>query len=135
MAVGIEMRIPFLSKKIVEFANSLPFKDKYNKKSGTTKVLLRLMAKDLLPDNILNKPKLSFELDMKDWIREDKIKILFKNMINDKKSFFSGYLDEKIAREIFDLHFSGKRKLDTVVWNMFTLETWHRVCGEGDNTF
>ena len=93
------------------------------------------MAKDLLPDNIINKPKLGFETDMKDWIREDKIKILFKNMINDKKGFFSGYLDGKIAREIFDLHFSGKRRLDTLVWHMFSLEIWHRVCGEGDNTF
>ena len=41
---------------------------------------------------------------------------------------------EKNAREILDLHFSGKRRLDTLVWNMFALETWHRVCGEGDNT-
>lgn len=73
------------------------------------------MIKDLLPDNILNKPKLSFELDMKDWIREDKIKILFKNMINDKKSFFSGYLNGKIARETFDIHFIGKRRLDIVL--------------------
>ena len=134
MATGIEMRIPFLSKKIVELANALPFKDKYNKKSGTTKVLLRLMAKELLPNNIINKPKLGFEMDMKDWITEDKTKILFKNMINDKKGFFSGYLDGKNAREILDLHFSGKRRLDTLVWNMFALETWHRVCGEGDNT-
>ena len=92
------------------------------------------MAKDLLPDNIINKPKLGFETDMIDWITEDKTKILFKNMINDKKSFFSGYLDGKNAREILDLHFSGKRRLDTLVWNMFALETWHRICGEGDNT-
>ena len=29
----------------------------------------------------------------------------------------------------------GKRRLDTLVWNIFALELWHRVCGEGDNGF
>tara|TARA_B100000787_G_C16196265_1_gene301090 strand:+ start:552 stop:2399 length:1848 start_codon:yes stop_codon:yes gene_type:complete len=137
MLCGLEIRAPFLNQKLVNFANSLEFKDKFNKKSKTTKLILKLMAKEkkLIPNEIIKGQKIGFNSDMDDWARGDKMRIILNDMVNDKKGFFNGYLDGKRAKEIINLHFEGKRKLDTLVWNIFTLEIWHRVCGEGDMNF
>jgi asparagine synthase (glutamine-hydrolysing) len=137
MLCGLEIRAPFLSQKLVKFANSLELKDKFIEKSKTTKLILKLMAKEkrLIPSEIIKKQKIGFNSDMDDWARGDKMRIIINDMINDKKGFFNGYFDGKRAKEIINLHFEGKRRLDTLVWNIFTLEIWHRVCGEGDMNF
>ena len=137
MLCGLEIRSPFLSQKLVKFANSLELKDKFVKNSKTTKLILKLMAeeKKLVPNEIIKKQKIGFNTNMTDWIREDRLRIFLKDMVNDKNGFFNGYLDGKNAKQIIDLHFDGKKKLDTLVWIMFTLEIWHRVCGEGDLNF
>jgi asparagine synthase (glutamine-hydrolysing) len=137
MLCGLEIRVPFLSKKLVKFANSLEFKDKFIKKTNTTKLILKLMAKEkqLVPNQIINKQKIGFNSDITDWLNEDRIRIFLKDMINDKKGFFNAYLDGKSAKQIFNIHFEGKKRLDTLVWSMFALEIWHRACGEGEISF
>ncbi len=137
MMCGLEIRAPFLSKKLVNFANSLKLKDKYKKNSNTTKLILKLMAKEkrLVPNKIINNKKIGFNSNMADWLRENKMRILIKKLVNDKNGFFNGYLDGKSTKEIVNLHFDGKRRLDVLMWNIFALEVWHRVCGEGDNRF
>ena len=72
---------------------------------------------------------------MSEWLRENKMRTLTKELVNDKNGFFKGYLDGKNTEEIINLHFDGKRRLDVLVWRIFALEVWHRVCGEGDNRF
>jgi len=137
MLCGLEMRVPFLSKNLVNFANSLKLKDKYKKNSSTTKLILKLMAKEkkLVPSKIIKNKKKGFNSGMSDWLRENKMRKLTKELVNDKNGFFKGYLDGKNTEEIINLHFDGKRRLDVLVWRIFALEVWHRVCGEGDNRF
>ena len=137
MHCGIEIRSPFLSQKLVKFANTLEFSDKFGKSTKTTKLILKLMAEErkLIPNKNIKKKKKGFHSGVEDWIREDKLRVILKDMIKDKKGFFNGYLDGTNANQIIDLHFDGKKRLDTLVWSMLTLEIWHRVCGEGDVNF
>ena len=135
MLYGLEIRSPFLSREIVYYANSLKIKNKFTQSTNTSKAILKLMAKEkkLIPDKIIKKQKIGFNSDIDDWLRGNRIRGFLKNLINDKKGFFNGYLDGKNAQEIFNLHFEGKRRLDVLIWEMLTLEIWHRVCGEGDD--
>jgi asparagine synthase (glutamine-hydrolysing) len=137
MHCGIEIRSPFLSQKLVKFANALEFSDKFGKNTKTTKLILKLMAEErkLIPNKNIKSEKKGFHSDVEDWIREDKLKVNLKDMVKDKKGFFNGYLDGTNANQIIDLHFDGKKRLDTLVWSMLTLEIWHRLCGEGDVNF
>lgn len=137
MLCGLEIRSPFLSKKLVGFANSLNLNNKFILKSKKTKLILKLMADDkkLVPNKIINKQKIGFNSDISDWLRENKLRIFLKDMVCDKKGFFNGYLDGKKAQEIINMHFEGKKRLDTLIWAMFTLEIWHRICGEGQSNF
>ena len=95
------------------------------------------MAKEkkLVPSKIIKNKKKGFNSGMSDWLRENKMRKLTKELVNDKNGFFKGYLDGKNTEEIINLHFDGKRRLDVLVWRIFALEVWHRVCGEGDNRF
>ena len=137
MLCGLEIRSPFLSQKLVKFSNSLNFKDKFSKKSKTSKLILKLMAEEekKIPNEIIKRKKIGFNSSIVDWYREERLRSLIKDLVNDKKGFFNGYLDGKNAREIINLHFDGTKRLDTLVWTMFALEVWHRVCGEGDLNF
>ena len=58
MAHGLEARAPFLDHKVVEFAATLPTDRKI--KGSTTKVLLRAIAKQLMPDSMVDRPKMGF---------------------------------------------------------------------------
>src|SRR5205085_5601916 len=66
MANSLEGRSPFLSKEILEYVPSM--NDKYKINGGTTKYLLRNLAKKYLPGQLINQPKRGFEIPLKDWV-------------------------------------------------------------------
>ena len=94
-----------------------------------------LKKNKLIPNKIINKKKIGFNSDISDWLDKNKFRGILNNMVNDNNGFFNSYLNGKYARELIDLHFQRKKKLDVLVWTMLTLEIWHRVCGEGDKNF
>jgi asparagine synthase (glutamine-hydrolysing) len=69
MAFALEVRVPFLDHKIVEFANSLPFSYKVNREGG--KQILKAAFEDLLPESIFNRSKKGFEIPLKEWLGEE----------------------------------------------------------------
>lgn len=66
MAVGLEIRVPFLDHYLVEEAISLP--EKYKKGNGVKPLLVEAF-KDELPVEVYNRPKQGFTLPMSDWIK------------------------------------------------------------------
>jgi len=66
MANSLEVRCPFLDKALVEFSAKLPFKSKIGR--FKTKYLLREIAKDVLPKEIINLPKKGFGIPLKKWL-------------------------------------------------------------------
>ena len=67
MAASIESRVPFLDHKLVEFAATLP--DEWKLSGWTTKRVLRESMKGLLPESILNRPKMGFPVPFAGWTR------------------------------------------------------------------
>src|SRR5205085_11919565 len=67
MATSIESRVPFLDHKLVEYASSLP--DGWKLNGWTTKRVLRESMKGLLPESILNRPKMGFPVPFSGWTR------------------------------------------------------------------
>lgn len=60
MAVSLEVRVPFLSKSIIEFAFSLPESIRYHE--GELKGILKTAYRDCIPQDILYRPKKGFGL-------------------------------------------------------------------------
>src|SRR5262249_42429546 len=67
MAASVESRVPFLDHRLVEFAAQLP--DQWKLSGFATKRILRTAMKGILPDAILNRPKMGFPVPFTQWTR------------------------------------------------------------------
>ncbi|MGZ4099730.1 MAG: asparagine synthase (glutamine-hydrolyzing) [Bacteroidia bacterium] len=110
MAVALEVREPFLDHKLAEFVLSV---DDEHKFPHTPKKLLVDSLGDLLPPEIVNRPKMGFTLPWKEWLK------------NDLKTFC-----EKNITELSDRDFCNKNEV-LRLWQRFLANdstvTWSRV--------
>lgn len=68
MAVGLESRVPLLDHEFVEFALNVPFHWKLD--GGRSKILLRKVFADFLPEEAQKAPKKGFNAPLSLWVRE-----------------------------------------------------------------
>jgi len=121
MANSLEVRSPFLSKYLIEFAPKLP--DEFKIKRFTTKHILREVAKKYLPIKIIKQPKRGFEVPLKQWI-ENNIKDIIFDMLTPgcysenfvEKKFLQALLQKKII--------VSDEKRAKMLWILFCLEIW-----------
>ena len=92
MAIGREVRSPFLDKYVVEFAFSLPVQYKIDGKMK--KSIVQDAFRSYLPDEIYNRPKHGFEIPLLDWFRKELWGLINDDLLNDT------FIQEQ---EIFDL--------------------------------
>ncbi|MCR4777536.1 MAG: asparagine synthase (glutamine-hydrolyzing) [Lachnospiraceae bacterium] len=121
MANSLELRVPFLDKKVLELSVKIP--TKYRVDGETTKVALRGAALKEIPERTANKKKLGFPVPLNDWMREDR----FYNMIKEK---FEGDIAERFFNvpEIMKLlndHKEGKAHNMKKVWTIYTFILWY----------
>ncbi len=69
MAVGLEVRAPFLARELVEAALRTPLT--VLMPGGERKGLLKQVARKYLPDHIVDRPKRGFAIPIGDWFRSD----------------------------------------------------------------
>ena len=69
MSVSIEPRVPFLDHALVELTMNLPLDVKVG--DGVSKSLLKQAVRGLIPDRIVDRPKMGFGAPMSEWLRED----------------------------------------------------------------
>ncbi|MNW38605.1 Asparagine synthetase [glutamine-hydrolyzing] 1 [compost metagenome] len=81
MAHSLEGRAPFLSPKVVKAGLSLPENQRMN--PSASKIALRRVAEEILPSEILKRPKQGFVLPMRKWLVE------WFNSFGSVKSYFS----------------------------------------------
>jgi asparagine synthase (glutamine-hydrolysing) len=71
MAHSLEVRVPFVDTKVVDFVLSLPGEWKLNRESSGPKPLLADALSDLLPRDFLSRPKMGFTLPFEKWLQQD----------------------------------------------------------------
>ncbi len=115
MAYSLECRSPFLSKKIIEWSQTLPSNQKvnFNKK----KIILKEISKKYLPKEIINKKKKGFELPLKNWLRNE-LKDWSLDLICDDKNYKNLPLDKEKIKELYDLHLIKKRDCHPYLWSI-----------------
>ncbi|MCZ2100755.1 MAG: asparagine synthase (glutamine-hydrolyzing) [Chitinophagales bacterium] len=69
MACGVEVRVPFLDKELVEFSTRIP--PAYKMKGITTKYLLKKVMERYLPHDVIYRPKAGFAAPVRVWIKEE----------------------------------------------------------------
>ena len=121
MAASIEARMPFMDHLLWEFAASLP--DRYRVRRLQTKWILRAAMKRILPEAILERPKVGFRVPVNEWFRGSLRDFLHDHLFG-QRSLSRQILETSVLRGIFDDHLSGKQNHEKLLWSLLTLEIW-----------
>jgi asparagine synthase (glutamine-hydrolysing) len=133
MAASIESRVPFLDHRLVEFAAALP--DVWKLRGWTTKRILREAMRGLLPESILNRPKMGFPVPFAAWTRGG-WNAVAREVLLDRRSRERGLLEPRAVEALLTAHAAGATDGGDRLWSLLNLELWHRtfIDGEGVQT-
>ena len=124
MAASIESRVPFLDHQLVEYAARLP--DEWKLRGWTTKRILREAMHGLLPDSILNRPKMGFPVPFAPWTRGAWNSVV-RDVLLDKPSRERGVVDPVAVDTLLRDHAAGRTQGGDRLWSLFNLELWYRT--------
>lgn len=121
MAHGLESRVPFLDKDLVEFVATMPANVKM--KDGNLKYILRTAMKDYVPEEILNrKDKMGFPTPFAKWAKKE-ARDYIMDIMTSQKALTRDYIDNKKVVEKIDKENSFSRN----IWGFFCLELWQKI--------
>jgi len=123
MAHSLEGRSPFLSKYMLEYAPTL--EDEFKIKGKTTKFILRDLAKEYLPKELISQPKRGFEVPLKNWIENDLRDNVFDMLSGD--CYIQGFVDKSFIDQLLNkkLNVSDEKRAK-MLWTMYSLEIWKK---------
>lgn len=119
MAFGLEARVPYLDRDLIEFMLPLPLKHKVS--GGATKKLFRKVAARYLPESILKRPKHGFGSPAAEWLRGN-LKALAEETLFSSKAL----LNSRVVQQKFTEHINGKADYSRGLWAILMLELWYR---------
>jgi asparagine synthase (glutamine-hydrolysing) len=123
MAASIESRVPFLDHELAGYVSSLP--DRYRVKGMKTKWILREAGRSLIPDAILERPKVGFRVPVNKWF-QGPLKGYLHDHLRGSGSKTRGYFDTQVLDRMVDDHVDGKQNHEKLLWALLNLEIWHR---------
>jgi asparagine synthase (glutamine-hydrolysing) len=123
MAASLEVRVPYLDNKVIDYALALPLSGKSNS-SFRHKAVLKQLLQQLAPHYSIHRPKKGFNFPLDNWLRfrwREKVLSLI-----DKEALSALGLDEKRYLEIVRRYYAGDKKYCIPVWHLFNLVLWYR---------
>lgn len=129
MANSLETRAPFLDYRLVEFVASLPTEMKVA--HGATKRLLRLALKDIVPDAVLNRPKMGFGPPMDKWMSEDLFPMA-RDILLGPRLTQRGLFDRALIAAMLAQHRSGQMSHGYHLWLLLVFELWCQMFLDGN---
>ncbi|MGB8986702.1 MAG: asparagine synthase C-terminal domain-containing protein, partial [Candidatus Sulfotelmatobacter sp.] len=131
MATSLEVRVPMLDHKFVEWVTGLPLEWKL--RGGTRKHILKKLAERLgIPSELLHRKKQGFQMPLVEWMRND-VKDQFLRVLLEPRTLQRGYFKPEAVRSLVDEHIRGRRNRSGLLWRMLVLELWHRNFIESPN--
>ncbi len=124
MAHGLEVRVPYLDKQIVEYAERL--NANFKVRNCSQKWIHRQVCQDFLPKKILNRQKRGFAVNVvDDWFRGS-LSSKMKDILLDSNSLIFQYLRPTMTNLLFKEHISGKNDNHKILFSLVIFEEWLR---------
>lgn len=125
MAHGLELRVPFVDKDIVEYVERLPANLKV--RNGSGKWLHRQVCQTFLPKSILKRPKRGFAVNVvDDWFRGAVDNKMTDTLLDGGSKIYQ-YLRASAVRELFTQHSSGRQDHHKILFSLVVFEQWLRA--------
>lgn len=122
MANSLEGRSPFLDHEFMELAAKIPSALKL-KNGVTKKYILKKALTHLLPQKILNRPKMGFGVPIESWFKTD-LQSYLKKVLLSKNSHLREFLNQDYINQLIKMHQNTKINLSLRLWSLLTLELW-----------
>ena len=117
MAHALELRVPFLDYRLVEYVLSLP--DLYKIGQSPKQLFVEALG-DLLPSDIVNRPKMGFTLPWEDWMKKDLREFCESRILQFDKRISSQVFGEKWKNFLA----SNSKVKWSALWYVVVLEDW-----------
>jgi asparagine synthase (glutamine-hydrolysing) len=124
MAHSLEARSPLLDHKVMELAATFP--SGFKLRGFEKKWILKDVARDLLPDEVLSRPKRGFGVPIEHWFRGS-LRDLLHDVLLSTAAVQRGYFDPAFVRRLVDDHLTTRQNRHFLLWNLLMLELWHRM--------
>jgi asparagine synthase (glutamine-hydrolysing) len=121
MAVSLETRAPFLDPRVGQFAASIPVD--YKLKGKTGKVILKEAMKDLLPHNILHRPKKGFGIPIAEWLK-GRLNGLMHEVLSPERLRSQGLFNGEYVQRLIREHESGAASHHKELWTLLVFQLW-----------
>lgn len=128
MAASVELRVPLLDHKLVEFCLTLP--DELRLNGSTGKYLLKQTALRWLPPQIVHRKKQGFPVPISLWFRTG-LHERIREVLLDRRSLERGYFDPAYVRNLLARHKDGHADNSRRILTLLILELWHRNFVDG----
>ncbi len=121
MANSVELRVPFLDKKVWNLSSKLP--TKYMVHKNQTKYIFRQVAEQVIPKEWAKRKKLGFPVPFGNWITEEKYYKKVKTMFN--KDFVSKFFNKDKINEMLDNHYNNVLRNGKKIYTIYTFLIWY----------
>ncbi|RED15662.1 XrtA/PEP-CTERM system amidotransferase [Parasphingopyxis lamellibrachiae] len=129
MAVSLEAREPLLDHRLVEFAATLPLKQRV--RGGTGKWLMKQAMRRYLPEDILFRRKMGFVTPISAWFRGP-LAGEADRLVSSTALAETEWFDRQAIKRIVDAHKSGREEHGRLIWQLMMLDrSLQHVFGAG----
>jgi asparagine synthase (glutamine-hydrolysing) len=122
MAHGLEVRVPFLDYRLVEFAARVPPGLKL-KRFFHKKYLLKASLAGKVPEAILRRKKEGFNVPKARWLKQELRPFVCDHLARSRLQEM-GFVDGQMVEKLLQEHFSGRLDNSHKIWCLLTLSLW-----------
>lgn len=129
MAVGLEARSPFLDRRVIELAFTLPLEMRIHGRHK--KYLVRRLLREYLPADLVERPKQGFTAPVAHWLRNT-LREELESRLSAEMIVKRGFFDPKRVQILVQEHLGGTHDHAQLLWALLVLEWWIAQQLEGD---
>lgn len=123
MLCSLETRAPLLDHELQEYAATIPSSLKLF--GSEKKYILRRAARDVVPDEVLDRPKMGFAVPLATWFKKD-LDGFARDILLSPTARQRGLFDSRFVEKVLDDHQKKTRDLSARIWSLLFFEQWCR---------
>ena len=124
MATSIELRVPFLDHRLVEYAATVP--SSYKMRGKDPKYILKQVVNNRLPKSVIQRKKMGFPTPLEMMFKGGKLYDYALETLLSPTAVQRGYFNRPAMTKLLEDHKNGRAKNHRELWQLLVLELWHQ---------
>ena len=130
MAVGVEVRVPFLDPDLMRLAASLPAE--YKQRGAEGKWILKQAMKPVLPPSVIHRPKTGFGVPLRRWLRNE-LRERVADLLSERSLAARGLFAPAAVKRLQQMDAAGRIDAAYPLLALCTIELWCRIFIDNNN--